>query len=47
MKVKKQPDVRVTFRLPVKTHRRAAERAARERRSLNTQLVLAVERGLR
>jgi predicted HicB family RNase H-like nuclease len=40
------PDTRITLRLPDELHARLVARASTERRSLNAQIVVYVERGL-
>jgi predicted HicB family RNase H-like nuclease len=40
------PEVRITLRLPAPLHERLKAAAARERRSLNAQIAVYVERGL-
>ena len=46
MSPSREPEVRVTLRMPESVHERAKAAAERDRRSLNTMLVVLIERGL-
>lgn len=42
----REETIKLQLRLPVEMHRVLTEQARRERRSLNSQLVLMIERGM-